>query len=408
MYTLRIIVFFFLLLPVLLFAQRADSLTIQDFRRMGLPFYDGNEVSLLSTGIVKFEDMFQAIKEARRYVHLDYFKFQNDSICDVLFDLLRQKAQEGVEIRIVYDGLGNKYSAMPLPKDCLDTLKSAGIQVCEFDPVKFPWVNHLFHRNHHKITVIDGEKAYTGGMNVADYYLHGKPEIGEWRDMHIRLEGPIVDGYQSVFADMWHKISGEKLDSLRYRGESVSNKNVLVALANRVPRQTSSIMRDTYCASIDNAQKLIQIVNPYATLVRSVRRSLYAALKRGVKVQFMVSTKGDSPILSNVIGIEMKKLMKRGAEVCYYNGGFHHSKVMMVDSIFCTVGTTNLDARSLRFDYEVNAFIFDHDITRELQEIFSHDVKQNCTILTPEGWKKQFPLRRRIAGRIIGVAKGAL
>ena len=164
-------------------------------------------------------------------------------------------------------------------------------------------------------------------------------------------------------------------------------------------------MRQTYCIAIDNAEHLVQIVNPYAGLFGEVRAALRRALERGVRVQFMVSTKSDGMANDDVIGLEMRKLMKRGAEVYYFEGGFHHSKVMMVDSLFCTVGTTNLDARSLCFDYEVNAFIFDPATTHELQRIYAEDVEQRSTLLTPEVFKERFPLRRRIRARIFTIAK---
>ena len=163
-------------------------------------------------------------------------------------------------------------------------------------------------------------------------------------------------------------------------------------------------MRQTYCTCIDNADRLVQIVNPYAMLFGEVRAALRRALERGVRVQFMVSTKSDGKANDDVIGLEMRKLMKRGAEVYYYNDGFHHSKVMMIDSLFCTVGTTNLDARSLCFDYEVNAFIFDPATTHQLQRIFADDVRHS-TLLTPEVFKQRFPVRRRIRSRIFAIAK---
>ena len=163
-------------------------------------------------------------------------------------------------------------------------------------------------------------------------------------------------------------------------------------------------MRQTYCTAIDNADQLIQIVNPYAMLFGQVRAALRRALQRGVRVQFMVSTKSDGKVNDDVTGLEMHKLMKRGAEVYYYDGGFHHSKVMMIDSLFCTVGTTNLDARSLCFDYEVNAFIFSRTTTEELMRIFSDDVRHS-TLLTPEVWQQRFPPRRRLRGRFFTIAK---
>ena len=390
------------------FAQRADERTIADFRRMGIPFYEGNEVKLLVTGPIKFQDMFAEIEQAKHFIHMDYFKFQEDSICGELFEILKRKAREGVKIRIVYDGFGNKCSDLPLTKDFLKEVRSSGIEIEAFDKFRFPWINHVFHRNHHKIAIIDGNVCYTGGMNVADYYLHGKPKVGEWRDMHIRLHGSIVEGYEQIFERMWYVVTDEMLTPGAYIGDNRSSDQTLIALADRIPRLSPDMMRKTYCTAIDNAQKLIQIVNPYPCLSNPIRKALNNALARGVRVQFIVSEKSDGQSNADVTGIEMKKLMKRGAEIFYYQGGFHHSKFMMIDSLFCTVGTTNLDARSLKFDYEVNSFIFSPKTTAELQQVFQKDIEQHCYQLTPEKWNDLFPPCRRIRARIFMSIKGLL
>ena len=217
-----------------------------------------------------------------------------------------------------------------------------------------------------------------------------------------------VEAYEELFWKMWGKAVP---DFLMKRGKPSPSSyaersgEAVVAFAPRWPRENPEIMRQTYSIAIDNAEHLIQIVNPYATLFGEVRAALRRALERGVRVQFMVSTRSDGKAIDDVIGLEMRKLMNRGAEVYYYDGGFHHSKIMMIDGLFCTVGTTNLDARSLRFDYEVNAFIFDHATTRQLQQIFRNDAEKSSTLLTPEVFKERFPLRRRFRSRIFTLAK---
>ena len=405
----RQFIFFILYIVCLLagYAQQSDERTIADFRQMGIPFYGSNEVKLLTTGPLKFQDMFAEIERAQRFVHLDYFKFQEDSICSVLFDILKRKARQGVKVRIVYDGFGNKCSHQPLSKRFLSEVRDTGIEIEAFDKFRFPWINHFFHRDHHKIAIIDGSICYTGGMNVADYYLHGKPKVGKWRDMHIRLHGSVVDGYEQIFERMWYVVTGEFLQPGSYEGSDISQDKVLVGLADRIPRLSPDMMRKTYCAAINNAQHLIQIVNPYPCLSNPVRKALNDALARGVKVQFMVSEKTDGQANADVTGIEMKKLMKRGAEVYYYQGGFHHSKIMMIDGLFCTIGTANLDARSLRYDYEVNSFVFSQKTTKELQEIFRKDIEQ-CYMLTPDTWRELFPAGRRIRANMYMSIKGLL
>ncbi|MBR3856626.1 MAG: cardiolipin synthase, partial [Bacteroidaceae bacterium] len=397
-----------MLSSMLCLGENSAERTKRDFQQLGLPIYEGNTTRILPTGEIKFRDLFEAVEKAEKYILMDYFKFQQDSICGALLEILRRKVQQGVEVKIIFDSFGNKSSDLPLSDTLQTRIRESGIEIAAFDPVRFPWINHLMHRDHHKIAIIDGKTVYTGGMNVADYYLHGKPKVGKWRDMHIRMEGPIVQAYEELFWKMWHK---EQTPSpLPRKGECLPSLmggvgGGSVAFASRWPKETPKIMRQTYSIAIDNADHLIQIVNPYAMLFGEVRAALRRALERGVRVQFMVSTKSDGKVNDDVIGLEMRKLMKRGAEVYYYGDGFHHSKVMMIDSLFCTVGTTNLDARSLCFDYEVNAFIFSPATTHELQQIFYDDIEKSSTLLTPEVWKERFPLRRRIRSRILSISK---
>ena len=399
---------FMMLSTAVSWGENSAERTKRDFRRLGLPVYEGNRARILPTAEIKFRDLFEAIDGAESYILLDYFKFQQDSICGLLIENLCRKVREGVQVYVLFDSFGNHDSDFPLSDTLQARIRGAGVNICAFDPVRFPWINHLFHRDHHKIAVVDGKTVYTGGMNVADYYLHGKPKVGRWRDMHIRIDGPIAEAYEELFWKMWNK---EQTPSpLPRKGECLPSPmgevgGGAIAFVSRWPKETPKVIRQAYCISIDNADRLVQIINPYAMLFGEVRSALRRALERGVKVQFMVSTKSDGKMNDDVIGLEMRKLMKRGAEVFYYDDGFHHSKVMMIDSLFCTVGTANLDARSLRFDYEVNAFIFDRATTHELQQIFRDDSEKSSTRLTPEVFKERFPLRRRIRGRIFSIAK---
>ena len=405
-----------MLSSMLCLGENSAERTKRDFQQLGLPIYEGNTTRILPTAEIKFRDLFEAVDKAEKYILLDYFKFQQDSICGLLIEKLRRKASEGLQVYVLFDSFGNHDSDFPLSDTLQASIRKSGVNIAAFDPVRFPWINHLLHRNHHKIAIIDGKTVYTGGMNVADYYLHGKPKVGKWRDMHIRMDGPIVQAYEELFWKMWSKEQGARSKEQENTEKPQTPRQnscplppapcpCTIAFASRWPKETPKIMRQTYCICIDNADHLVQIVNPYAMLFGEVRAALRRALERGVRVQFMVSTKSDGKVNDDVIGLEMRKLMKRGAEVYYYGDGFHHSKVMMIDSLFCTVGTTNLDARSLCFDYEVNAFIFSPATTHELQQIFYNDIEKSSTLLTPEVWKERFPLRRRIRSRILSISK---
>ena len=359
-------------------AQTSDSL---------IEFTSDNSVTLLMSGQEKFDDMFEAIRKARHSVHLEYFNFRNDSIAFLLFDILKEKHREGVEVRALFDGFGNDSNNQPLKKRHVRQLRDDGINIHEFDPIRFPWVNHIWPRDHRKIVVIDGSIAYTGGMNVADYYIKGTEQVGAWRDMHCRIEGSAVNQLQAIFARIWKKTTGEDISdsAVYFRGGEQASGTSLVGIVNREPRTTNEAMRYFYVNAIDDAKDSIRIINPYFTLTPSVKKALKRALKRGVKVDLMLSSKSDIPLTPDCALYNAHKLMKRGANVWLYQPGFHHSKIMMVDGRFCTVGSTNLDARSLRFDYEENAVIIDSLVTRQLDQMFNRDILESV-YLTPATW----------------------
>ena len=198
------------------YSQTSDTAIVRILQAHGVDFTHNNRVTLLPSGHEKFEDMFNAIRQAKSSVHLEYFNFRNDSIASCLFELLREKVGQGVEVRALFDGFGNDSNNRPLKKKHIRKLRSDGIEIYEFDPVRFPWINHVFTRDHRKIVVIDGQVAYTGGMNVADYYINGTDQVGEWRDMHCRIEGNAVNELQRIFLRMWNKVTKQQIGGDRY------------------------------------------------------------------------------------------------------------------------------------------------------------------------------------------------
>jgi cardiolipin synthase len=218
--------------------------------------------------------------------------------------------------------------------------------------------------------------------------------------MHCRIEGGAVNELQLIFSRIWERVTGEdiwqqkyfkaynpeKFNYLKPDTTATSGKK-MIGIVNREPHTTNDAVRKMYLSSINNAKDSIRIINPYFTLIPSVNKALKNAIDRGVKVEIMVSAKSDIPLTPDCVFYNAHKLMKRGAKVWLYQPGFHHSKIMMVDGLFCTVGSTNLDARSLRFDYEENALIIDPCTTRELDHMFDND-KAKSIMLTEEEWDK--------------------
>ena len=386
----------FLLISLYSKAQSSDSLTISQMRELGVVFSKNNKVELLMSGKEKFARLFEDIRQAKQSVHLEYFNFRNDSIASLLFDILREKRKEGVEVRAVFDGFGNDSNNQPLKKKHLEKLHADSIEIYEFDPIRFPWINHIWPRDHRKIVVIDGRIAYTGGMNVADYYVVGSEQVGEWRDMHCRIEGSAVNELQKIFVRFWKKLSKENLTDPKYfQGTKAGNK--MVGIVNREPHTSNEITRRFFVNVLDNAKDSVKIINPYFMPTNKVMKALKRCAERGVKMDILISAKYDEPLTPDIVMYNMKKLIKRGVNVWRYRPGFHHSKIMMVDGQFCTVGSTNLDARGLRYDYEVNALIMDEETTKKLDQKFIEDTGKSDYV-SMEEWKKSRTTWQRFKG----------
>lgn len=377
----------------------SDSLIEMQLKEKGISFSDNNSITLLMNGQEKFDDMFCAIRQAQSSVHLEYFNFRNDSVASLLFDILAEKVKEGVEVRALFDGFGNFSNNKPLKKRHVRDISKRGIEIYEYNPIGFPWVDDLFNRDHRKIVVIDGKIAYTGGMNVADYYIEGTEVVGEWHDMHCRIEGDEVNTLQKIFLRMWNKVSGQDIHGAKYyRGlgdtsyfENLKQDTCVTAgkkkagIINREPVASSDIIRTFYLDAINDAKDSIKIINPYFTLSHKLKKALRKAVKRGVKVEIMLSVKSDIPLTPDCGFYNAHKLMKHGVDVWMYTPGFHHTKIITVDGKFCTVGSANLNARSLRFDYEDNVVIIDSCTTNQLDELFNSE-KKNCFKLTEKTW----------------------
>lgn len=391
-----------ILLNIQASAQTSDSIIASQLRQKGIKFSHNNSVTLLTNGQQKFNDLFKAIDQAKSSIHLEYFNFRNDSIASLLFQHLESKAKEGVEVRALFDAFGNSSNSRPLKRHHLDSIRAKGIEIYKFDPITFPWINHVFTRDHRKIVVIDGRIAYIGGMNVADYYIKGTPQVGSWHDMHCRIDGGAVNELQAIFLRIWNKVSGQNIQGAKYYRSIYDNGDYsqglkadttrtkgrkMVGIINREPRTSSEIIRTFYISAINAAQDSIKLINPYLTLNHSIRKALRKAVSRGVKVEILISTRSDIPLTPDCGFYNAHQLMKQGCKVWMYTPGFHHTKIILVDGKCCTVGSANLNARSLSWDMEANAVIMDSCTTKELDDLFEQN-KQDSFLLTEAAWDK--------------------
>ena len=367
---------------------RSDSALVAYLRGENIDVTDKNNIEFLNGGVEKFPRLFEDVRNAKKHIHLEYFNFRNDSLNEILISLLAEKAAEGVEVRALFDAFGNSSNNRPLKKRHLNDIRSKGIEIVKFDPLRFPWLNYAFSRDHRKIVVIDGRIGYTGGINVADYYVDGLEGIGKWRDMHARVEGESVAKLQDIFLAMWNEETGQNVGGDSYYPSGNVAENVDIAVVDRWPGKNPKQMRRVYANAINAAKDSVQLINPYFVPTPIIRKALKKAVADGVKVEIMISEKSDIPFTPDAAYHVGNKLAKLGADVYLYAGGFNHSQIMSIDGKFCTVGSTNLNSRSLFYDYEDNLFIIDSCATAEMLKLYDADKRESYK-LTREVWKKR-------------------
>lgn len=374
-----------------------DSLMANYLNLKGIPIRTHNRVTLLTSGHQKFEDLFAHLQMAEDQINMEYFNFRNDSISRALFALLGNKAKAGLGVHILFDAFGNTSNDSPLKSYHLDSIRASGIKILKYDPIRFPWINHVLTRDHRKIVIIDQQTVYLGGMNVADYYINGLKRIGEWRDLHCRIEGDAVQDVEHIFQDMWQKEAGERLSDSLYQ-RNIQRVDTLeydtsVAILDRSPRVRPSVARDLYTLTIEGATERVRITNPYFVPTASIYKAVRKALKKGIQVEIMVPEKSDIPFTPDAMLHKLNKLSKEGAIVHLYQGGFLHAKMMTADKKLSTLGSINLNSRSLRYDYETNAVFFNRKVTAQLDSIYEADLK-HCVPLDRSYWKKRSPWKK--------------
>lgn len=360
------------------------------------------QVDFYQNGSDKFEALLADMQKAKHHLHVEYFIFANDAIADRMLQVMRRKVREGVKVRLIIDSyydVKREYNY----RYRIGMMQADGIDVYLYDPYKFPYINHNM-RDHRKIVIIDGKVGYTGGFNVADYNIKGKPgEYGGYVDTHVRLEGAVVEQLQALFNSHFEHVGGspfggENYFPYTYGLECDGNYEAAVIARGRHDGKRREL-RKAIVRFINNAQHDITIQSPYILPTPGVRRALRKALRRGVKVSVMFSEKGDLETLDLGNISYARQLQRRGAEVWLYQDAFLHSKVLTADGNTCMVGSMNLDYRALRLNEEVGVIVYGEKPTRQLNESFEK-AKSNCIPMDDE-YLKKLRLTRRISGRMI-------
>lgn len=356
----------------------------------------GNKLEILIDGKKTFDAIFTAIKNAKHHIHLEYYIFSDDKIGTQLKNLLIEKSKEGIEIRIIIDDVGS----WSLSGDFLLELKENGIEIYSFMEVRFPRLTSKMNfRNHRKIAIIDGKIGFTGGLNIADRYIEGAKKLGYWRDTHLQIEGDAVACLQVVFAADWYFVINGNLNGQKYFPAFTERAGTPVQISASGPDSDWKNIEQAFFAAITNAREKIYITTPYFMPPQAIVSALETAALSNVDVRIIIPERSDAITPKWCSFSFIEKLLEAGIKVYFYEKGFTHSKFMLVDNIFSTIGTANMDFRSFETNFEVNAFIYEKEFTQKLEKHFMFDLKNSREIKLNE-WKQRpwhFKVRESLA-----------
>ena len=344
-------------------------------------YTNNNSVNIYDCSKDFFDSLLFELKNAKKYINIQFYIFKDDNIGNQIIDILIEKAKSGVEVRLLYDSVGSRL----LSDKTLIKLKNSGVKTGAFFPSLLKIVNfNLNYRNHRKIVVIDGNVAFVGGNNVGDEYLGKDPKFGEWRDTHLRLTGGSVFDLNTRFILDWRYTTKENLDLDKYFNDykesniyyNDSSNNVGIQIVSSGPDIAElDEIKYGYIKMIQKARKYIYIQSPYLILDRTLIESLKIACLSGVDVRIMIPSKPDHPFVYWASCSYAGELLKFGAKIYTYgDDAFLHAKTIVIDDSICSIGTANMDIRSFELNFEVNAFMYSEDVSKKQRLIFEKDI----------------------------------
>ena len=351
------------------------------------PALQGNEVRIFTDFTPMFQSMLDDISRAKSFVHIQFYIVENDEVGHQFSSLLIRKAQEGVDVRLMFDSWANLF----VRSDYYEHMRRGGVKVQSFQKLIPSMFNRDVNcRTHRKIVVIDGHTGYTGGMNIARRYRDGINH-GAWRDTHIRIQGPAVSQLEVALLADWRFCTKELLDDPRFfptHTITLSSNQAIAQIVTSSPMDEWNTVMQGMVQAIAQSRKYLYIQTPYFLPTHPILLALRNAALAGVDVRLMMPAVSDrSRVTLTASKSYFRDLLPAGVKIYLYNKGFLHSKTMVCDDDFVTIGSTNLDPRSLEQNFEVNAFIYDESLARRQRDIFIDDMKE-CTLVDPEQWQR--------------------
>jgi cardiolipin synthase len=370
---------------------------------LGPGFLPGNRVTTLLNGDQVFPAMLQAIRSARRTITFENYIYWSSQVEQQFSQALAERARAGVRVHLLLDWVGSDKK----DRNSIEQMRKAGVEVVEYRPLRWYNLDRLNHRDHRKILVVDGRVGFTGGVGIADKWLGHAQDRDHWRDSHFQAEGPVVAQLQSVFMDDWFATRGTLLDGPGYFPDLDPVGPEWAQAFRSSPSGGSESVRLMYLLAIAAAARSILIANAYFVPDRVTVAMLVEARRRGVEVEIIVP----GPILDAQVVRRASRelwgpLLRSGVRIYEYQPTMYHTKVMVVDDLWVSVGSTNFDERSFRLNQEANLNVLDPGFAEEQVRVFRED-RQRSKRITLEEWRRR-PLWERVEGWVAGVGRGQL
>ena len=359
----------------------------------GYPICKNSSTKYLSPGEKKFEVLKAELEKAEKYIFLEYFIIQEGVMWDEILEILKRKVAQGVLVRVIYDDIG---CFLVLPKKYSERLKSYGIECAVFNPFK-PFITvKQNNRDHRKIAVIDGKVAFTGGINLADEYINAVVKFGHWKDSAIMITGEAAWSFTVMFLQMWELCKNTKEDYEIYypwkeQRCNIKNSGYIQPYADS-PMDSENVGEHVYLQILNNAKDYVYIYTPYLIVDDSMISALTLAAKSGVDVRIITPHKWDKWVIHMTTRSYYRDLIKAGVKIYEYSKGFLHAKAFVSDDMTATVGTTNLDFRSLYLHFECGAWLYDTTAVMELKQDFLQ-TQEECIPITLKDCTPKLPMR---------------
>lgn len=378
--------------------EESDISKICNYVKKGsnYPIYNKTETIYYPLGDEAFMKMKEELLKAEKYIFLEYFIISKGKMWSEILEILKKKINEGVLVRLMYDGTN---SIINLPYDYKEELKSYGIEVRVFSPIRPIISTYQNNRDHRKILVIDGKKAFSGGINLADEYINERIRFGHWKDNAIYFEGEAVKSFVVMFMQMWNAIGEKELDYSIYFNEKKKKSDGYVLPYADNPLDDNRIGRNIYLDLIHSAKKYIYIMTPYFIVDDEMLSALRHASESGVETVILLPQIPDKKYANMLAKTYYKELILSGVKIFEYKKGFVHSKVMITDGLYATVGTVNLDYRSLYLHFECGSLLYKCSTIKKIEYDFLESIEKSERITMKE--YKKIPVIERMIGRIL-------